>query len=136
MYLNIMHKFALHLTRKPMLYPNEYVKGILKTLVLKLLKDNNEMYGYEISKAIKEQTLGKIELTEGAMYPLLFKLEANGQVQIREEKIGKRIRKYYSLTPSGLDFTNKQLDSLKDFIETVEQFISVPPKTAPNHGWA
>ncbi|MEQ8715617.1 MAG: PadR family transcriptional regulator, partial [Cyclobacteriaceae bacterium] len=44
---------------------------------------------------------GKIVLTEGALYPLLHKLEAEGYLVTTTESIGKPIRKYYALTPEG-----------------------------------
>jgi PadR family transcriptional regulator PadR len=36
------------------------------------------MYGYEITQKVKEVSEGGIMLTEGALYPALHKLEAEG----------------------------------------------------------
>ena len=44
-------------------------KGSLTTIVLKLLSETTKMYGYEITQKVKA-------ITEGALYPLLHKLEA------------------------------------------------------------
>ena len=51
------------------------LRGSLETIVIKLLSDNNEMYGYEITQKVEEVTQGKIKLTYGALYPILHKLE-------------------------------------------------------------
>jgi PadR family transcriptional regulator PadR len=39
-----------------MIYSSELIKGTLKTIILKLLKDNKRMYGYEITQRVKELT--------------------------------------------------------------------------------
>ena len=57
---------------------NPLLKGTLQTVILKLLEDNTEMYGYEITQKVKAVTAGEIILTEGALYPALHKLEAEG----------------------------------------------------------
>jgi PadR family transcriptional regulator PadR len=58
--------------------PTDLIKGSLKTIVLKLLKENGRMYGYEITRKVEELTDGKIKLTYGALYPVLHKLESEG----------------------------------------------------------
>ena len=63
-----------------MIYSSELIKGTLKTIVLKLLADNKRMYGYEITQRVKELTLDKIQITEGALYPTLHALEEDGLI--------------------------------------------------------
>ena len=84
-----------------MTYSTELLKGTLKTIILKLLADNKKMYGYEITQRVKELTADRIQITEGALYPTLHALEAEGFVTTETEFIGKRVRKYYSLSPTG-----------------------------------
>ena len=82
--------------------PNSQLfKGSLTTIVLKLLSEGEKMYGYEITKKVKELTAGELTLTEGALYPALHKLEGEGLLTVTMERIGNRPRKYYSLTPRG-----------------------------------
>ena len=76
------------------MYSSELIKGTLKTIVLNLLKENRKMYGYEITQKVKELTDGKIQITEGALYPTLHSLEQNGELETEKEYIGKRVRKY------------------------------------------
>jgi PadR family transcriptional regulator, regulatory protein PadR len=45
---------------------------------------------------------GKLQWTDGMLYPVLHWLEDNGQVRGRWEKVGPaRRRRYYSLAPKG-----------------------------------
>jgi DNA-binding PadR family transcriptional regulator len=38
---------------------NPLLKGTLQTIILKLLEDNAEMYGYEITQKVKEISAGR-----------------------------------------------------------------------------
>ena len=40
-------------------------KGSLQTIILKLLAQNDKMYGYEITQKVKELTKGELKITEG-----------------------------------------------------------------------
>jgi DNA-binding PadR family transcriptional regulator len=51
------------------MYSQELLKGTLQIIVLSLLAEKDRMYGYEITQHVKERTEGKIQLTEGALYP-------------------------------------------------------------------
>lgn len=111
-----------------MVYSSELIKGTLKTIVLKLLADNKRMYGYEITQKVKELTLDKIQITEGALYPTLHALEDDGLVTTEQEFIGKRVRKYYTLSPSGKLKTKEKVSELSDFMNTMKFLLDI--KTA------
>lgn len=111
-----------------MIYSSELIKGTLKTIVLKLLADNKKMYGYEITQRVKELTFEKIQITEGALYPALHALENDGLVTAETEFIGKRMRKYYSLSPSGKTKTKEKVGELIDFMNTMKFLLDIQAK--------
>jgi PadR family transcriptional regulator, regulatory protein PadR len=113
-----------------MVYSSELIKGTLKTIILKLLADNKKMYGYEITQRVKEVTRDKIQITEGALYPSLHALEADGMVTTEVEYIGKRVRKYYSLSPAGKAATRERVKELAAFMQTMATLLDIQPKTA------
>ena len=113
-----------------MTYSPELLKGTLKTIVLKLLADNKKMYGYEITQKVKELTRDKIQITEGALYPTLHALEADGLVTTEVEYIGKRVRKYYSLSPAGKAATREKLKEMTNFMDTMIALLEIKPKMA------
>ncbi len=113
-----------------MIYSSELIKGTLKTIILKLLADNKKMYGYEITQKVKELTGDKIQITEGALYPTLHALENDGLVTTETEYIGKRIRKYYSLSATGKTKTKEKVSELSDFINTMTFLLGIKTKTA------
>ncbi|MFT4536616.1 MAG: PadR family transcriptional regulator PadR [Saprospiraceae bacterium] len=102
------------------MYNKELLKGTLKTIILKLLAENGRMYGYEITQKVKFLTDNKIQLTEGALYPTLHKLEADGLLVTEIEHIGKRMRKYYTVTASG---DEKALSMTVEFTEFVKTML-------------
>ncbi len=112
-----------------MIFSTELIKGTLKTIVLKLLADNQKMYGYEITQKVKELTADRIQISEGALYPTLHALEVEGLVTTEIEYIGKRVRKYYSLSVSGQSRTREKLNELTDFIETMKFLLDLKLKT-------
>lgn len=102
---------------------NDLLKGTLKPIVLKLLSENKRMYGYEITQSVKEISAGKIELTFGALYPILHKLEQDGIVQTESEVINNRNRIYYSLTESGINTAKEKIAELEDFVNTIKTLL-------------
>lgn len=108
-----------------MIYSSELIKGTLKTIVLKLLSDNKKMYGYEITQRVKELTGEKIQITEGALYPTLHALEHEGLLTTETEFIGKRVRKYYSLSTSGKAKSAEKLSELSDFMNTMKILLDL-----------
>ena len=106
------------------MYSSELIKGTLKTIILKLLSQNDKMYGYEITQKVKAITLGELQITEGALYPALHKLEAEGLLDVEVEKVDNRLRKYYKLTESGTKETVNRLAELEDFIRNMQSLVN------------
>jgi PadR family transcriptional regulator PadR len=103
----------------------ELLKGTLQTIVLKVLEDNGRMYGYEITQRVKELSGGKILLTEGALYPTLHKLEAEGILCTETVALGKRIRKYYTLTAEGSSLVRERVTEFVDFVRSMGSVLQL-----------
>ena len=79
----------------------ELRRGSIELIVLHLLSPG-EAYGYEIVTKLTEQTHGSLEVTDGTLYPVLYRLERAGFVAVRWETPDRGVpRKYYRLTPAG-----------------------------------
>ncbi len=99
-------------------------KGSLQTIILRLLESNDKMYGYEITQKIKELTAGEFHITEGALYPALHKLEADGLLDVKVAKVGNRLRKYYKLTEIGTKETANKLEEMQEFLRTMQHLVN------------
>lgn len=93
-----------------------------------MLSENNQMYGYEITQKVKELTDNKIQITEGALYPTLHALENDGVVTTEVVNIGKRVRKYYKLTPQGKNNAMEKVNEFADFIQTMKFLLDIKPQ--------
>ncbi|MDO9171220.1 MAG: helix-turn-helix transcriptional regulator [bacterium] len=70
-------------------------------IVLAILAEADS-YGYAIIKRVRELSAGRMEWTDGMLYPVLHRLERLGHVEARWEvaESGRR-RKYYRITAGG-----------------------------------
>ena len=107
--------------------PKELVKGSLKSIVLKLLAENNRMYGYEITQKVEKLSEGKIKMTYGALYPILHKLEKDGVVVTESKVVNNRNRIYYRLTEKGNTTAKERIKELEEFVQTIK--ILLNPQT-------
>lgn len=109
---------------------NKVIKGSLTTIILKLLEDNSRMYGYEMTRAVKERSQDKMQITEAALYPALHKLVEEGLLTTHTELVEGRMRKYYSLTKKGKKETDVKVEALKAAIESLQNILN----TGLSHG--
>ena len=84
-----------------MFIEKDLVAASATPLVLGILAEG-ESYGYAILKRVTELSGGRMQWTDGMLYPLLHRLERLGHVQATwgESPEGRR-RKYYELTTAG-----------------------------------
>jgi len=108
---------------------NPLLKGSLQTIILKLLEDNDQMYGYEITQRVKEISDGEIMLTEGALYPALHKLEADGFLETFTQVVDNRVRKYYRLTDEGGKEVTSKLNEARAFIAQLQTLLNLKATT-------
>ena len=79
-----------------------FLNGIPELVVLRLLA-HQEMYGYELVKAIQAESNGLLTFGEGCIYPVLHYLEQSQWVTSRRQEVQGRSRLYYRLTPRGTE---------------------------------
>ena len=102
----------------------QLLKGSLSVMILRLLEDRERMYGYEITQRVKELTAGDMSITEGALYPALHKLEADGLLTTETQVVDGRARKYYSLTKSGKTEAAGRIAELSTFLENLNLVLN------------
>src|SRR5581483_6087257 len=79
----------------------ELVAASAEPLILSLLS-KGESYGYAIIQEVKTRSGGKMNWTDGMLYPVLHRMERRGLIKSRwgESETGRK-RKYYSLKKDG-----------------------------------
>jgi PadR family transcriptional regulator, regulatory protein PadR len=123
----MIQEIVNEITKKNTMISNEIIKGSLKTIVLKLLKEEGPLHGYAITRRVEELTSGRIKLTYGALYPVLHKLESEGVLVTTSENFNNRTRIYYTLTKKGDKVVIEKVRELTEFIESLESIINAKP---------
>jgi PadR family transcriptional regulator PadR len=93
-----IHSITMH---SDTMLAKELVAASTEPLILSLLS-KGESYGYALIQDVKRLSEDKIEWTDGMLYPVLHRMEANGWIKSRWVKIENgRKRKYYSIKKDG-----------------------------------
>ena len=92
-------------------------------LVLAILSEG-ESYGYAIIKRVDELSGGRLQWTDGMLYPVLHRLERNGLVEANwgRSESGRR-RKYYRLTDRG----SEELENQQRQWQVVNETLGATP---------
>jgi PadR family transcriptional regulator, regulatory protein PadR len=103
-------------------------------IVLAILAEGDS-YGYAILQRVRELSGGRLEWTDGMLYPVLHRLERLGYVKARWEvaESGRR-RKYYAITPQGriqLDEERKQWQVVDATLRGIWHVLSLTVPAAP-----
>jgi DNA-binding PadR family transcriptional regulator len=116
----------------------ELIKGTVVPVVLALLKDRPR-YGYEMVQLVNARTNGALDWSEGTLYPVLHRLEADGLVSAewRERTAkpngesdgpatgGARRRRYYTLTRAGRRELDRRATEWRAFTVAVGEFLGL-----------
>jgi PadR family transcriptional regulator PadR len=98
-------------------------------IVLAILAEADS-YGYAILQRVREVSGGRMEWTDGMLYPVLHRLERLGHVEARWETADSgRRRKYYRITPGGraqLAEERRQWQAVESTLRGIWQSLALP----------
>lgn len=100
----------------------ELLKGSTSMLILNLLNNEN-MYGYQMIKKLKDISNNTFELKEGTLYPILHSLEESNYITSYWDESTAKKRKYYSITKLGKKALSEKQKEWKFFINSVNNVI-------------
>lgn len=103
------------------------LRGSLDAIIIQLLDKNGEMYGYELVKKAREISDDSIKITEGALYPMLHKLEAKGVLDVETRQVGNRFRKYYKLSEQGTKESVRIVEEMQEYLATMQHIFNLKP---------
>jgi PadR family transcriptional regulator PadR len=89
--------------------PSDLIQGTLDLLILKIISIEPK-HGWAIAKRIQQVSEDALQVTQGALYPALHRLEQHGWIRSewRETEAGREA-KFYSLTRAGATQLKKEL---------------------------
>jgi len=101
----------------------ELKRGTLEMILLKLLSER-PMYGYEVVSNLERRGGEPFQLKEGTLYPVLYRLENAGWIEAKWETLERGVpRKYYQLTPSGVDQLNVLISEWQEFSSAIQRLL-------------
>ena len=104
-------------------YDKGLIAGSSALLVLSLLKEQ-ERYGYELIKTLKDRSNDAFDFKEGTLYPLLHKMENEGWIRSENKTVNGRTRRYYAITARGVKQLEVQQEQWSHFSSAVNQVLS------------
>ena len=89
--------------------PSDLIQGTLDLLILKTLS-LGPAHGWAIAKRIQQVSGDVLQVTQGALYPALHRLEQQAWIcaEWRQSETGREA-KFYALTPAGRTQLEKEL---------------------------
>ena len=108
----------------------DMVAASAKPLLLSILAEG-ESYGYEIIQKVRELSGGRIEWSDGMLYPVLHRMERDGLI-VSEWKQAEngRERKYYSIRPAGRAVLSTERQQWLTVHNTLAKLWNIRPVTA------
>jgi transcriptional regulator len=93
--------------------PADLLQGTLDLLVLKTLA-TGPRHGWAIARRIQQVSDEVLQVTQGALYPALHRLEQRGWLKAHwEQSENGRERRVYTLTAAGRKQLARELESWK-----------------------
>jgi len=95
-------------------------KGVLEMCILSIIS-KEEIYTSDILKKLKE---AELIVVEGTLYPLLTRLKNGALLEYTwKESTSGPPRKYFSITPKGIDFLKELQSSWKQLSKSVTKAL-------------
>ncbi|MFX1481169.1 MAG: PadR family transcriptional regulator [Promethearchaeota archaeon] len=109
----------------------------LDILVLKIIKNNSGITGYDIIQKITSKPRGLWRGTAGSIYPVLNKLAERDLVLIEEIDDTRRLKKGYTITEKGINtlknvLRNNIYPSMNSFMDSIFTLIGDVPGVKEN----
>ena len=102
----------------------DYFKRALNPLVILSILKERPKYAYEMTQELKQRSNGTYQMP--LLYPVLYKLEEKGYIEISETVISEknRTRNYYRITDTGRAYLNDCAAQYQQLILVVNDFLN------------
>lgn len=105
----------------------ERVRGHLRTLLLAAVAAEEPQHGYAVIASLRDVSDGVFSLNEGAVYPVLHQLEADGLISSRWDNANGRRRRSYSLTDAGREQLRNDANDWLEFRDGIDTILKEVP---------
>lgn len=107
-----------------MIFVGDFIRGHTEAIILSIL-EKEDSYGYKINQTIEQISQGELILTEATLYSVFKRLEKSEFIQSYwQEGINNVKRKYYAITPKGLEYLKDHKTSWSKLSHILNEFLS------------
>ena len=112
-------------------YERQLKRGVLEIIVLRMIS-KGKTYGYELISRLDRESGGLFRLKEGTLYPILYRLEADGLIESQwSVPVDKNVsKKYYVITSAGKETLVQLLEVRKQFNNCVDHLLKDEVETS------
>ena len=104
--------------------------ALLDAIVLAVVsKEREGTYGYRIT----QQVQSVLDVSDSTLYPVLRRLEKQGCFETYSREYGGRLRKYYRITPFGLERLQESRAQLREVSRVIDYILQDDEKGAKRH---
>ena len=104
--------------------PGDRLQGTLDLLVMRTLQ-NGAMHGWAIASQIQSLSRDVLQVTQGAIYPSLHRLEERGWIRAEwGSSENNRRARFYTLTAAGRRHLARETESWEAFVAAVARILS------------
>jgi len=105
------------------------LRGSTDGLLLFLINEEGQSYGYQIIKEIERRSRGYLRFKEGTIYPALHKLENQGLIEGEWSELPNgQQRRCYRITEKGRKALDERIQAWEGFSTAVNRILK--PTTA------
>jgi PadR family transcriptional regulator, regulatory protein PadR len=103
--------------------PPDLVQGTLELLLLKIIALEPQ-HGWAISQRLKQVSRDDLQVSDGALYPALHKLELSGWItaEWKTSDLGRRA-KFYTLTGAGRERLHQEVDEWRRLSSAISRVV-------------
>lgn len=102
---------------------SDRLRGHVDLLLLSVL-ESEQAHGYRLAEAVRERSEGAFDLPEGTIYPSLYRLEREGLVKSKWDRVDGRRRRVYRLTRRGTEALVRGRAEWRDFARAMEAAVA------------
>jgi PadR family transcriptional regulator PadR len=103
--------------------PTDLVQGTLELLLLKIIALEPQ-HGWAISQRLKQVSRDDLQVSDGALYPALHKLELSGWItaEWKTSDLGRRA-KFYTLTRAGRQRLHLEVEEWRRLSSAISRVV-------------
>lgn len=95
----------------------------LEMLLLKIINEH-DCYGYQMTQILSTLTNNRINIKEGTMYPILYRLMDDGYISSKKVLVGKRLtRVYYHIEETGKEYLKQLYSEYKQTVHDIDNIM-------------